>query len=80
MIHCIQKNSKIDIIRKGSYEYGSDKTALEILLGDNYLLEAIDNGFKQEELFDYLKTAEESWIKQTKEDVLYTKEAYSCLS
>jgi len=80
MIHCIQKNSKIDIIRKGSYEYGSDKTALEILIGDDYLLEAINNGFKQDALFDYLKTAEESWIKQTKEDVLYTKEAYSCLS
>ncbi len=79
IIHSIQKNSKIDIIRKGSYEYGSDKTAIEILLGDDYLLEAIENGFKENELFNYLKTAEESWIETVKEDIIYPQKLYSCL-
>jgi uncharacterized protein YbbC (DUF1343 family) len=49
--------------RKGEYEFGNDKTAIELLAGDAFLLEFLYHEISPTTLCDYLRTAEDEWSR-----------------
>lgn len=51
--------------REGKYEMGSDKTAIEIILGDETLLDFVNGNTSIEKAINALKAGEESWIKKS---------------
>jgi uncharacterized protein YbbC (DUF1343 family) len=52
--------------RQGTYEFGSDRTAIELLAGDAFLLEFLFHEISSKVLWDYLKTAEDEWSREIK--------------
>lgn len=77
LLQKIQKNTSIDIFRKGTYEYGSELSAIEILLGDDLLLDFIKGHVSSKEVKNYLKNAENSWIEGIRKHLLYPDECFS---
>jgi uncharacterized protein YbbC (DUF1343 family) len=63
--------------RPGKYEAGNDKTAIELLAGDKFLLEYLDSGGNPEEIRDYLGKEEKKWISQVQKYLLYGEKLYS---
>ncbi|MGZ3851456.1 MAG: DUF1343 domain-containing protein [Flavisolibacter sp.] len=53
--------------RLGAYEFGNDKTAIELLAGDTYLLEYLFGEIPPLELWDYLTSAEANWSSDVKD-------------
>jgi uncharacterized protein YbbC (DUF1343 family) len=52
--------------RPGAYEFGNEKTAIELLAGDAFLLEFLVGEISPIVLWDYLTTTEAEWAKQLK--------------
>jgi uncharacterized protein YbbC (DUF1343 family) len=52
--------------RPGAYEFGNEKTAIELLAGDAFLLEFLFGEISPIVLWDYLTTTEAEWAKQLK--------------
>ena len=52
--------------RPGAYEFGNEKTAIELLAGDAFLLEFLLGEISPIVLWDYLTTTEAEWAKQLK--------------
>ena len=77
LLQKIQKNILMDIFRKGIYEYGSELSAIEILLGDDLLLDFINGHVSAKEVKDYLQNSENQWIKSTQNHLLYSNDCFS---
>jgi uncharacterized protein YbbC (DUF1343 family) len=52
--------------RQGAYEFGNDRTAIELLAGDAFLLEFLFRKISPKVLWDYLRTAEDEWSREVK--------------
>jgi uncharacterized protein YbbC (DUF1343 family) len=65
--------------REGSYEFGSDKTAIELLVGDSVLLEYLNGNETFEDLKEYLSKAEKNWLEEMNEYMIYDRESNSVL-
>jgi uncharacterized protein YbbC (DUF1343 family) len=52
--------------RQGAYEFGNDRTAIELLAGDAFLLEFLFREISPKVLWDYLRTAEDEWSREVK--------------
>ena len=50
--------------RPGVYEFGNEKTAIELLAGDGFLLESLFGEIAPLELWDYLRNAEREWVRE----------------
>lgn len=50
--------------RPGTYEFGNDKTAIELLAGDAFLLEYLFGEVAPLDLWEYIKTAEAKWKEE----------------
>ncbi len=48
--------------RKGSYEFGNDKTAIELLVGDRVLLDYLFQEISTDDLYGYLRKEEKDWL------------------
>jgi len=57
--------------REGPYEVGSDKTAIELLAGDEVLLNYLNGKEKDETITERLHEEERKWIEQSSQYVLY---------
>ena len=55
----------------GPYEFRSDKKAIELLVGDTFLLQYLDGNVSNRALDDYLHTTENQWKKEIKKLYLY---------
>lgn len=67
--------------REGKYEAGNDKTAIELLLGDKYLLDYVNGGSGNtnedwKEIKEHIKVEEQKWIRKTKKFTLYQEPLY----
>ncbi|TGK00930.1 DUF1343 domain-containing protein [Leptospira semungkisensis] len=51
---------------KGPYEFRSDLPAIQLLVGDEFLLEYLDGKRKYSEIKDYLEETERKWKKETR--------------
>ncbi len=52
---------------KGVYEFRSNLSAIELLVGDPILLEYLHGKSSDKDIEDYLKTQEKTWLKRTAE-------------
>lgn len=50
--------------RPGAYEFGNNKTAIELLAGDAFLLDYLFSEISTLDLWDYLKKAETEWASE----------------
>ena len=58
--------------RPGKYEAGNKKTAIELLVGDPLILNYLNGeGAELEDIIDYFRKTEESWIRKVKGFLLY---------
>ncbi|MCA0363571.1 MAG: DUF1343 domain-containing protein [Bacteroidetes bacterium] len=48
--------------RKGAYEFGNDKTAIELLVGDKFLLDYLFEDISTIDLYEYIQQAEKGWM------------------
>ena len=55
---------------EGPYEAGSNKKAIEILLGDEKLINFINGSMAVSQVIEFLSVSEQKWIDQTKEYIL----------
>lgn len=51
---------------QGPYEFRSDLPAIQLLVGDRYLLEYLDGKHRYSEIEEYLREKEKKWKKETK--------------
>ena len=63
----IQDHSAQNIFLSDSYEYGSDKPAIEILLGDDLLLDFVHGKGEVQAIQNYLCKNEEIWMNECRE-------------
>jgi uncharacterized protein YbbC (DUF1343 family) len=61
LLHGIKNHCDFNIFLEGTYEYGSDKTALELLLGDKFLIKNILQELDLDGVTEYLKQEEKNW-------------------
>lgn len=71
LMESINRQSEIDIWRKNKYEFGSEKTAIELLVGDKKILRFLNNSGDFKELLPHLSTEENLWITKVEEHLLY---------
>jgi len=67
LLRTIQSVSGYDIFLKEPYEYGSDRPAIEILLGDDSLLDFVRGKGNATEIQKYLRENEQAWITECRE-------------
>lgn len=60
-----------DIWKKGKYEYGSDKTAIELLAGDDKILKYLKQSYDLKSLILHLQKEEDLWIKKVRNHLIY---------
>lgn len=63
LLRKIQDHSVENIFLSDSYEYGSDKPAIEILLGDDVLLNFVHGKGEVSEIQQYLREQEQIWFQ-----------------
>ena len=71
LIDSINRNTDIDIWKKSKYEYGSDKTAMELLVGDKTMLQFLNNSGDFEKLLPHLFDEENLWINKVEKFLIY---------
>jgi hypothetical protein len=67
----IFKNCPEFAFREGKYEAGNDKTAIELLIGDNMLLNYIQDKVLWDDVKEHMKIEEQKWIRKVKKTLLY---------
>ena len=60
--------------RPGKYEAGNDKTAIELLLGDQVLLDYVAGNGDWHDIKEHIKVEEQKWIRKAKKALLYEDE------
>jgi uncharacterized protein YbbC (DUF1343 family) len=68
-----------NIWRPGKYEHGSDLTALEILVGDELLLNFIYGKENLKNIVDKLKSQEHDWIRRANDYKIYNNNLFSII-
>ncbi|TGM95767.1 DUF1343 domain-containing protein [Leptospira yasudae] len=53
--------------REGAYEFRSDRPAIELLVGDRFLLDYLSGKYSDSVVFEYLREQEWSWKRKCKE-------------
>ena len=71
MISFVRENCEGFEFRSGKYEAGNDKTAIELLLGDEILIDYIKDGGDWEDIWEHIKVEEQKWIRKSKKYLLY---------
>lgn len=71
IINFVASNCEGFEFRKGKYEAGNDKTAIELLVGDSLLLEWLNNNASWEDVSEHMKVEEQKWIRKAKKVLLY---------
>ena len=71
LIECINRHCEINIWRQGPYEYGSKKTAIEILVGDREILDFLNHTNQMKDVLPHLSSEEHIWIKKAAEFLIY---------
>lgn len=71
IMNFIFKNCPEFAFREGKYEAGNDKTAIELLLGDNMLLNYIQDKVLWDDVKEHMKIEEQKWIRKVKKTLLY---------
>ena len=80
MIRTIKENFPDSFtFRKGPYEFGSDKTAIELLCGDPELLSYLNGTLPFEKLQKYLRETEINWLDEMKKFKIYDRTNISLL-
>jgi len=77
IIHSIQKNYPEFEWRKGTYEFGSEKPAIELLCGDPVLLDFLDAKLSFEKLRKYLRKTEKQWLEEMEQYKIYDRKHIS---
>lgn len=54
------------VYRSGAYEFRSDLTAIELLVGDRFLLDYLGGEYSDSFIFEYLNEQELLWVKKCK--------------
>jgi uncharacterized protein YbbC (DUF1343 family) len=81
LIRFVRENCEAFSFRPGKYEAGNDKTAIELLAGDPFILDYLEKGsIKESELLDYFREGEREWIEKTLAFRLYNEELKSSAS
>ncbi len=57
--------------REGPYEAGSHRKAMEILLGDEVLINFVNDSMVDHQTLEYISNSEQQWIELTREFILY---------
>jgi uncharacterized protein YbbC (DUF1343 family) len=58
--------------KKGKYEAGNDKSAIELLVGDKLILDYLyQNGPEWDDVREHVKVEEQKWIRKAKKYLLY---------
>jgi hypothetical protein len=56
---------------EGPYESGSDRPAIELLAGDDYLIEYLNGRSDEEIILNRITEAEKQWIERAQPFLLY---------
>jgi len=75
-VYALSDFQDINIWREGKFEFGSDKTAIEILVGDKVLLDYLNGKESFKHVIAALKEAENSWIIKADKYRIYEKKLY----
>ncbi len=67
---------EMNIWRQGKYEFGSDKTAIEILAGDSVIIDYLYGKRKLDEVISVLRDGEQKWLKISQQFKIYDAELY----
>jgi len=76
LIQYIDKYTNHIIWKDGEYEFGSDKTAIELLVGDKKILDCLQNSADLKTIIPYMQKEESLWIKKVKKYLIYPIELY----
>ena len=64
ILRWIQENHQEQFAwREGAYEFRSDRPAIELLAGDDYLISYLHGNVTDRELHDYLNDSEQTWLR-----------------
>ncbi len=74
LIQHIEKYTENSIWKEGKYEYGSDKTTMELLAGDKKILECLQISGDFRTIIPSLQKEENLWIEKVKKHLIYTIE------
>lgn len=75
IVECKNRNRDFDWNR-GVYEYRSDLPAIELLAGDDTLLEYLYSGCERHDVVSKMQQEEKHWIQYTKPFLLYSRNLY----
>ena len=67
---------KINIWRQGQYEFGSNKTAIEILAGDKVLIDYLEGKESINQVKAVLREGENDWIRKTDKYRIYDEKLH----
>ncbi len=62
----------------GRYESGNEKSAIEILLGDEILIDYVKGRGDWADVWEHIKTEEQKWIRKAKKHLLYEEQLFRC--
>ncbi len=71
LIQIINRLTDTDIWKKSKYEFGSDKSAIEILVGDKKIIKCLQNSGDFKKLIPYIQDEENIWIETVKRFLIY---------
>jgi hypothetical protein len=77
LIQYLDKYTDLSIWKDGKYEFGSDKTAIELLAGDKKILDCLKNSKDLKTIIPYVQKEENLWIKKVKNHLIYPYELYT---
>ncbi|MDD4656329.1 MAG: DUF1343 domain-containing protein [Bacteroidales bacterium] len=78
IMNFVAKNCEEFEFRKGKYEAGNNKTAIELLVGDSLLLDWLNNNASWEDVSEHIKVEEQKWIRKAKKVLLYEEPLFRC--
>ena len=78
IIDFVRRNCDSFSFREGKYEAGNDKSAIELLLGDQLLIAYVNGKVVWDEVKEHIKIEEQKWIRKAKRFMLYSESLYRC--
>ena len=76
IINFVRENCPGFSFREGKYEAGNDRTAIELLLGDQVLLDYVNGKNSWEDAREHMKIEEQKWIRKAKKFMLYEEQLF----
>lgn len=78
IIRYMTENCREFSFPSGKYESGSEKSAIEILLGDQLLIDFVKGEGNWADVWEHIKTEEQKWIRKAKKYLLYDDQLFRC--